>query len=169
MKGSTLLLWVFGSFTAVVLLIVAGLLIYYSSFARTQGPSSETTFVVITEEVEAGRAIFYGEKEIEGFVPCAYCHQITARRPRSSRAGPNMINIANRAEEAVPGVSAAEYLRQAILNPNAHISKRSPPNVMFQRYGKALSQEEIDQLVAFLLTLRGRNVIQVRVSDQGQP
>lgn len=163
MRRSTTLLWALGSFTVIVLFIVAGSLIYGT---RNHAQNDrEVTYVIITEEVEAGETIFYGEKEIEGFVPCVYCHPINTEKPRSTMVGPNMSNIANRAEEAVPGMSAADYLREAIVNPNSHLSKGVPENVMFSGYKDTLSEQEIDELVAFLLTLRGRNVIQVRPAE----
>jgi hypothetical protein len=53
----------------------------------------------------------------------------------------------------VPGKSAAEYLRECITNPNAYVVKGFPAGIMYQNFIDVLAEEEINHLVAYLLTL----------------
>jgi hypothetical protein len=52
----------------------------------------------------------------------------------------------------VPGLSAEEYLRQSILDPNAYVVQGFPAGQMFQNFAEVLTEDEIDALIAFLLT-----------------
>ncbi len=47
-----------------------------------------------------------------------------------------------------------EYLHESIVNPNAFVVEGFPSGVMYQNYGQDLSKQQIDDLVAFLLTLK---------------
>ena len=67
--------------------------------------------------------------------------------------GPSFDGIASRAQTRVPGLSAEEYLRQSIVEPNAYVVDGFPTGQMFNNYAEVLTEEDIDNLVAFLLTL----------------
>jgi hypothetical protein len=54
----------------------------------------------------------------------------------------------------VPGLSAGEYLRQSILQPSEHIRPGAWKNVMLETYASQLSEQDVGDLVAYLLTLR---------------
>lgn len=86
---------------------------------------------------------------------CAGCH---GEPGGNGVVGPAITGIASRAGGTVPGLSAEEYIRQSILEPNAFIVPQCPtgpclPNLMPQDYGQKLSPAELDGLVEFLLTL----------------
>ena len=49
-------------------------------------------------------------------------------------------------------MSAEEYLRQSILEPDAYIVEGFPAGQMLPNLGEILSPQQIDDLVAFLLT-----------------
>jgi hypothetical protein len=51
----------------------------------------------------------------------------------------------------VDGVSAEDYIRNSILNPNAFVVEGYQSNVMPQNYGQQLSNQELDDLLEFLL------------------
>jgi nitric oxide reductase subunit C len=68
--------------------------------------------------------------------------------------GPSMAGIGSRAGSTVSGLSAEEYLRQSILHPDAHLVEGFPAGTMPQVWGDELSNEQIDQLIAFLMTLK---------------
>lgn len=53
----------------------------------------------------------------------------------------------------IPGLSAVEYVRQSILTPNAYIVPSYNANYMFQNYSTVLSDEQINSLVAYVLSL----------------
>ncbi|HEY63384.1 MAG TPA: cytochrome C, partial [Caldilineae bacterium] len=51
------------------------------------------------------------------------------------------------------GFSAEDYIRESILSPKAFVVEGFQP-LMPQNYGEQLSQQELDDLVAFLLAQR---------------
>jgi hypothetical protein len=65
-----------------------------------------------------------------------------------------MAGIASRAGTSVDGQSAEEYLRLSILEPNAHIIEGFSEGLMPANWGDNLSQEQVEQLIAYLLTLK---------------
>lgn len=104
------------------------------------------------DPVQRGKALFemniIGENKAPG---CIVCHSL---EPDKNLVGPSMAGIATYAQSALPGMNAAEFLQQAIVEPDKHIMEGYPAGVMYPGYGKDLSQEDIEALVAFLLTLK---------------
>lgn len=82
---------------------------------------------------------------------CITCHSL---EPGVVLVGPSHSDIGTRAETEEAGVSAEDYLRQSIVEPNAHITAGYTEGVMYQNYGEELSNTQINDLVAFLLTLK---------------
>lgn len=82
---------------------------------------------------------------------CITCHSL---EPGVTLVGPSHSDIGARAETAVPGLSAEEFLRQSIISPDDHVTEGFPPGVMYQNYGADLTEAEINDLIAFMLTLR---------------
>jgi len=80
---------------------------------------------------------------------CATCH---ALEPDVVIVGPSLAGVATRAGERVSGQSAADYLRNSILHPSDFVVPGFP-DVMARSLGDALSGDEINDLIAFLLTL----------------
>ncbi len=66
--------------------------------------------------------------------------------------GPSMADAATVAAGAVEGMSAEDFLSQSIVEPDAHIREGFTSGMMFQDYGDTLSAQQIDDLVAFLMT-----------------
>jgi nitric oxide reductase subunit C len=57
----------------------------------------------------------------------------------------------------VPGLSADEYLRQSIIDPDAYMVLGCPAGQMLEGLGEVLSDQELDGLVAFMRPLTGRS------------
>jgi cytochrome c len=58
----------------------------------------------------------------------------------------------------VPGQPAEEYLRTAITDPDAYISDGYQDGIMYRGYAQALTAQQINDLVAYMLTLKsGQN------------
>jgi len=83
---------------------------------------------------------------------CSGCHTIDGLAGATGVVGPKLNDIGNIAEGRVPGLSAEEYIRESIEVPGAFVVSGFPP-VMPSLRG-AMSDEEFDALVAYLLTLK---------------
>lgn len=94
---------------------------------------------------------------------CVACHSLA---PDAHGAGPSLAGVATRAEQVVnsdqytgQATDRDGYLREAIVEPSAHLNtggmySASGVSFMPDTYGDTLSEDEIDQLVAFLATLK---------------
>lgn len=116
------------------------------------------TEAVSDDPVALGQAVFH--QPIPG---CFACHSTA---PGTAMVGPSMAGIGGRAEEIIASddytgsaTDAESYIRESILEPNAYLV----PGQTFSAGGVSfmpantedlLTPEEIDQLVAYLMTLR---------------
>ena len=81
---------------------------------------------------------------------CARCHNING----INGVCPDLSTIGARRDEA--------YIRESIMEPNAYIVPGFPKDVM-PKFSLILKPEEVDQLVKYLLTLKGQTVDHDRV------
>ena len=100
------------------------------------GPASE-------DPVVRGRSVFVGS------AGCAACHAISGIS--TGVVGPDLTNIGAEAATRVEGLSAEEYLRESILEPNAYIVEDFDEGVMPQDFDEKLSEDQLNDLIAFLL------------------
>lgn len=101
-----------------------------------------------------GQQLFTGAAPIAaGKLPaCTTCHAIA---PGGAAAlGPNLSNIGNRAATTVADETAEQYLRTAIINPNAYLAQGYQEGIMNGEYAKGLTDQQISDLVAYMLTLK---------------
>lgn len=103
------------------------------------GASSESGS--LSPKEEAGMEIFHAN--------CSSCHLTEGTEVL---VGPSLAGLASRAGNTVEGMDADSYIRQSILDPAAHV-RDGFPNLMPNIYSTVLSEEELDAVVAFLLTL----------------
>jgi nitric oxide reductase subunit C len=82
---------------------------------------------------------------------CVTCHSLEAD---VVLVGPSHAGVGTRAGEYVADMSAEEYLRESIVEPDAHVVDGFTPGVMYQNYGEELNAQEIADLVAYLQTLK---------------
>lgn len=82
---------------------------------------------------------------------CITCHSL---EPGVILVGPSHAGIASRADSIVQGLSAEEYLRQSIISPDAHVKEGFFPGIMYQKYEEDLTEQEIQDLVAYMMTLK---------------
>lgn len=90
---------------------------------------------------------------------CGACHKIGAMG-ESHKVGPDLTYIGITAAERVPNMSAEEYLRQSILEPNAYLAPECPntpclPGIMPQNFHLRLTNDQLDTVVTFLMTQQG--------------
>jgi mono/diheme cytochrome c family protein len=73
---------------------------------------------------------------------CNTCHTLEAAGS-TAEVGPNL-------DEALPGQDAA-FIRESIVNPDAEVAEGFSQDLMPENYGEQLSDEELGNLVAFLV------------------
>ncbi len=81
---------------------------------------------------------------------CSTCH---ALQPGAVVVGPSLAGIATRAGTRIPGMSAEDYIRDSILHPS-HFVVPGFPDAMVKDFGTILTADQINDLIAFLMTLK---------------
>lgn len=82
-----------------------------------------------------------GKTVFTGAGGCGGCHAFQEAGTNGT-TGPNL-------DEALKGKDA-EFIEEAIVNPNAEIAEGYQPNIMPDDYGSQLSRQQLADLVAFL-------------------
>lgn len=82
---------------------------------------------------------------------CTACH---ALEEATTVVGPSWYNVGATAATRVPGESAALYLYHSIVQPNQHVVEGFLPNLMPQTYQEQLSEQELADMIQYLLTLQ---------------
>ena len=110
------------------------------------------------DPVELGRVVFNSTPPA-----CAACHSIA---PGVNIVGPTLSGIASTAAARVRGADyhgkakdAAGYIRESIVDPNAHVLagptfSAGGRSLMPSDYAQTLKPEQVDHIVAYLLTLK---------------
>ena len=85
---------------------------------------------------------------------CSTCHTIEGLS--QGLIGPDLTHIGTEAATRIPGSSAEQYIRESIKDPAAFICpvERCTPGLMTSAIVGGLTDEQVDDLVAFLLTLK---------------
>ena len=103
----------------------------------------------VVDPVAAGRTLF-NETALGTNAGCRICHSLD---PGRDLVGPSLAGVGTRAASAVPGLGAEGYLRQSIVDPDAYVVPGYPAGQMLAGLGDVLSDQEIDNLVAFMASL----------------
>lgn len=87
---------------------------------------------------------------------CGSCHALGSLG-EERKVGPDLSSIGRIAGARVEGMSAEDYLRASILDPNAYIVPDCPngpclANIMPRDYGSFLSTDQVELLIDFLIT-----------------
>lgn len=105
-------------------------------------------------------------KQLFASLPCASCHDVKNPFPGGAIC-PNLGNVAVEAARIIrlpeyhgSATDAASYIRESILNPNAYLvpgeayRAADGSSVMPKNFGELLTPKQLDDLVAYLLTLQ---------------
>ena len=95
----------------------------------------------LTEQEMFGRQLFIRE--------CAACHSLSSE---TTIVGPPLAGIATIAATRVPGQDAETYILNSIMRPGDYIVE-GYGNTMPDNFGRRLTGEQIDAVVAYLMTL----------------
>ena len=120
-----------------LILLAAAVLLTACSTVATPAPTPTPDPFILQ-----GQAVFNAR--------CATCHALV---PDTIIIGPSLYGIATRAETRVQGQSAEEYLTMSVLRPGDYVVEGFN-NVMITNLAKELTSEELNALVAFLMTLK---------------
>jgi len=115
--------------------------------AEEAATEDEAAVAEVDGDVGEGAALF---ANVPGNAPCSSCHYVDSEQ---MLVGPGMLGLGARAGDEVAGQDAVEYLRNSILHPNDHVVEGYPAQVMPQNYGDFLTEDDINDLIAYLLSL----------------
>lgn len=82
---------------------------------------------------------------------CVTCHSL---EPGVVIVGPSHAGLASRAGTYQEGMSAEDYLRESIMDPDAHVVEGFAPGLMYQNFAEDLQAREVNDLIAYMLTLK---------------
>ncbi len=125
-----------------------------SDNAETATQSSVTTQASVNVgDPERGRQIWEdGGGVLSQMGSCSHCHSLDGTENTVGHdIAPTWLGVSGRAGDRVPGLSAEGYLRESIVDPAAYIVE-GYSDFMLKGFRFLLSEEDIDNLVAFLLT-----------------
>ncbi len=110
--------------------------------------SSSPAPAPIGEGAQRGIALFVGQG-------CVGCH---GRPGQGGIVGPDLAGVATAAAGRDPALTAEEYLRQSIIDAEARLAPLCPDGpclaqIMPHTYGEILSPAELDDLLAYLMSL----------------
>ena len=120
--------------------------------APTQAATT-TTQAAAVGDPERGRQIWDDGGGVLSGGGCSECHSLDGSENTllATEIAPSWQGISGRAGDRVPGLSAEEYLRESIRDPAAYIVE-GYSDFMPKGFRFLLSEEDVDGLVAFLLT-----------------
>jgi mono/diheme cytochrome c family protein len=126
---------------------VAAFIVNFETWALNPDliPTPVLEEVDLSDPVSRGRAVFVSLE-----TGCTTCHTISGIS--SGNVGPVLDGLASRAGSREPGLSAEEYIRKSVLFPDSFVVPGFDP-LMPPDVASGLTPEQVDDLVAFLLSL----------------
>ncbi len=104
--------------------------------------ASQTKATSSSNPSTAGNAVFTNNG-------CAACHTLTAAGA-TGKVGPDLDKLAQEAQQA--GQPLAAFVKQSITDPSAYVAPGYPDHVMPATFGSALSPQQLDALVSYLVS-----------------
>jgi cytochrome c553 len=148
-------------FVVVAVLLVVGMLAAVEVFgaeheareADGHEQTTEATTTGVTETGETGQTETGAPegdpaagRQVFTSAGCTSCHTLSAAGS-TSQTGPNL-------DEVLQGKDAA-FIRESIVNPDSEVAEGFSQDLMPENYGEQLSDEDLNNLVAFLVQSAG--------------
>jgi len=137
---------------------------YYPQFETPKGVAPDTSGEGAVEK--RGREVFLSPQ-----FGCFACHTVEVLGIRGGQRGPDLSSAGKQAEARRPGVSAEEYLREAIVDPWACFTPlpasglvecqaavdpaKTYPQMMPPGVKERMTAQQLGDLIAFMKSLRG--------------
>lgn len=121
---------------------IAKFVLNWQATALQQVKLAEVVSPVSNDPVVRGEAVFKSNG-------CIGCH--TLGSISSGTVGPNLTHIGTVGATRKPGMSAADYVKESILNPNAYVVQGFPQSVMPQNFSQVIKPDDLSDLIAFLV------------------
>jgi mono/diheme cytochrome c family protein len=80
---------------------------------------------------------------------CSICHSV---KSGETLVGPSLAGIAKRAATRIEGLDSREYIQLSIIKPSEHVVDGFV-DLMPSGFGKSLSEDDLDGIISYLLTL----------------
>ena len=116
--------------------------IVFAAFLLSACSANTTPAPTLTAFEQLGQSVFN--------LRCAQCHALA---PDTMIIDPSLAGVATRAGSRVPEMDAAEYIEMSILFPKDFLVPEYS-DTMPTNFGKELISEELQAVVAFLMTLK---------------
>ncbi len=126
---------------------VAAFIMNFEPYALGQVPTVEPLLPVVDESTPEGRG-----QVVFLQAGCNACHTISGLS--TGTIGPVLDGVGLRAATRVEGLTAEEYIHQSIIEPSAYVVEGYADGLMPQTFAETLTEEQIADLIAFLLTLQ---------------
>ncbi len=139
-------LGVVASLTAVYLVTIGILVVVGVVYPQFPLPSSAQG--AEQDAAKRGKELFWSEI---GKAGCFRCHTIGGR---GGTRGPDLTSIALRAGERVSGLTAEQYLLEKVTAGMTYTFTVPEYAPMMPPFGQSLSEEQIKDLVAYLMSLK---------------
>jgi mono/diheme cytochrome c family protein len=127
----------------ILLLFLVELASYSPSSDSSSPPVNPGTVAALIQDADAA----HGNQLIEDY-GCIACHRLGAE----NGIAPSFVGIAERAEQRHPPLDAPAYIYESITSPQAFVVEGYVP-VMPQDYRNRLSDQELGDIIAYLLTV----------------
>ncbi|MCC7446066.1 MAG: cytochrome c [Anaerolineae bacterium] len=92
-----------------------------------------------------------GQQIFNGKGTCSSCHDIASG---VTIVGPTFKGLVAKAGTRKPGMSAHDYLYESIVKPNVFVVQGFQSGLMPQNFAQMLSAQEIEDVIAYLMTLK---------------
>ncbi|GIK58503.1 MAG: hypothetical protein BroJett015_41660 [Chloroflexota bacterium] len=123
-------------------LLILFCVFFFAACSGAAGPTpAPRPSATLSPEAARGKTVFSQN--------CGSCHSTI---PETVIVGPSLAGIASRAETRKPGQDGRTYLYTAILQPGDFLVD-GYSDLMPATFGKQLTGEDLDAVVAYLLTL----------------
>jgi mono/diheme cytochrome c family protein len=129
--------------------ILLPLMLALSLLACGGGPTPDDEGQLIIGDPAAGKALF-AQSLIDTQPGCVTCHSVD---PNVTVLGPSLAGIGMEAAWRVEEMSDEDYLRQSIMEPDVYVVEGFSHGLMPKALANVLSEQQIADLVAYLLTL----------------